>query len=42
MAYFMVPRFLYVRQSMPKAPTDKIAKYQLREEKVPDGAWDRE
>ncbi|MFC9837899.1 AMP-binding protein [Rhodococcus sp. NPDC127530] len=42
MAFFMVPRFLYVRESMPKTPTDKIAKYQLRDELLPNGAWDRE
>lgn len=42
MAYFMVPRYLHVRQSMPKTPTDKVSKYQLRDEKEPDGAWDCE
>ncbi len=42
MAYFMVPRFVEFRSSMPKTPTDRVEKYKLREEGLGPDAWDRE
>ena len=44
MAYFMVPRFVELVQSLPKTGTQKVEKYKLRtsaEERLAD-IWDRE
>lgn len=40
MAYFMVPRFIEIREELPKTPTGKVEKHKLRE-RSPD-LWDRE
>jgi len=42
MPYFMVPRYFVLRDAMPKTPTEKIEKYVLRREGLPERAWDRE
>ncbi len=42
MAYFMVPRFVEFRTSLPKTPTDRVEKYKLRQEGLAPNAWDRE
>ncbi|MGH6954547.1 MAG: AMP-binding protein [Alphaproteobacteria bacterium] len=42
MAYFMVPRYVRVVDSLPKTPTGKIQKYPLREAGLVAGTWDRE
>jgi len=42
MAYFMVPRYLRFMEKMPKTPTERVQKYQLREEGVTSDTWDRE
>ena len=42
MAYFMVPRFIDIVESMPKTPTGKIRKHVLREAGVTSTTWDRE
>ena len=42
MAYFMVPRYLRFMEKMPKTPTERIQKYQLRTEGVTSDTWDRE
>ncbi len=44
LARFKVPRYIEIRDSLPKTPTQKVEKYVLRQEK-PDptaGCWDRE
>ena len=41
MAYFIVPRYVEFIKDLPKTPTERIKKYQLREVGVGD-AWDRE
>jgi acyl-CoA synthetase (AMP-forming)/AMP-acid ligase II len=44
LARFKVPRYIEVRDSLPKTPTQKVEKYVLRQEN-PDstaGCWDRE
>jgi crotonobetaine/carnitine-CoA ligase len=41
MAEFMVPRYVLVRDALPKTATERVQKYLLREGGV-DGAWDRE
>ena len=42
MAYFMVPRYIRVMDSLPKTPTNKVQKPLLREQGVTDDTWDRE
>jgi crotonobetaine/carnitine-CoA ligase len=41
MAYFMVPRFVEVRASLPKTATERVEKYRLKQEGRA-GAWDRD
>ena len=41
MAYFMVPRYIDVIDTMPKTPTGKIKKFELREKGITDSTWDR-
>jgi crotonobetaine/carnitine-CoA ligase len=42
MAHFMVPRYVRVEQELPKTPTNKIQKTELRREGVTENGWDRE
>ena len=42
LAHFMVPRYVRIINSLPKTPTNKIKKHELREIGLPQGAWDRE
>ena len=42
MAYFMVPRYVRIMDEMPKTPTQRVQKYQLRQEGVTLDTWDRE
>lgn len=42
MAYFMVPRFIELRDALPKTPTQRVEKYKLQAEGVKPGDWDRE
>ena len=44
MAYFMVPRFVEFRPSLPRTLTEKVEKYKLRQaaEAQIDLVWDRE
>lgn len=41
MARFMVPRYVRFLRALPKTPTDKVEKFQLRQQGTA-GAWDRE
>lgn len=41
MAYFMVPRYVEIRESLPKTATERVEKYKLKEEGI-GNAWDRE
>jgi crotonobetaine/carnitine-CoA ligase len=41
MAYFMIPRYLYIRKELPKTAMLKVQKYKLREEKIPPNRFDR-
>ena len=41
MAYFMVPRYVEFRDSLPKTPTDRVEKYKLRQEGITEKTWDR-
>lgn len=40
--YFMVPRYLEITDALPKTPTQKIQKNQLRDIGIGPGVWDRE
>jgi len=42
MAYFMVPRYVRIMETLPKTPTEKVQKATLREQGVTPDTWDRE
>jgi carnitine-CoA ligase len=42
MAYFMVPKYLYVRKEFPKTATFRVQKYKLREQGIPKESYRRE
>jgi crotonobetaine/carnitine-CoA ligase len=42
MAHFMLPRYLDLIADLPKTPTGKIQKYELRQRGVTAATWDRE
>ena len=42
MAYFMVPRYVEIADSLPKNASQRIEKYKLREQGINDATWDRE
>ncbi|WP_372500727.1 AMP-binding protein (plasmid) [Tistrella mobilis] len=42
MAYFMIPRYVRVLDALPKTPTAKVLKHELRAEGITADAWDRE
>ena len=42
LAYYMVPRYIRFINELPKTPTQKIMKQQLRDDGVTADTWDRE
>jgi len=42
MPYFMTPRFIALRQALPRTPTQKVQKHELRREGRTPDLWDRE
>jgi carnitine-CoA ligase len=42
MAHFMVPRYVRILPALPKTPTNKIQKAELRKEGVTPDTWDRD
>ncbi|MCU0976601.1 MAG: AMP-binding protein, partial [Steroidobacteraceae bacterium] len=42
MAYFMIPRYIRVLAELPKTPTAKVMKAELRSQGVTPDTWDRE
>ena len=42
LAYFMIPRYVRIIDELPKTPTQKIMKQELRSEGVTTDTWDRE
>ena len=42
MPYFMVPRYIEFKSDLPRTPTQKVRKIELREEGITPGTWDRE
>lgn len=42
MPYFHIPRYVEIMRALPKTPTDKIRKAELREQGLGPNTWDRE
>lgn len=42
MSHFMIPRYVRVLPELPKTPSAKVMKTQLRQEGVTADTWDRE
>jgi len=42
MAYFMIPRYVRIMEALPKTPTERVKKYELRKEGITPDTWDRE
>lgn len=42
LAYFAIPRYVAIRSSLPKTPSERIEKYRLKAEGVTEDCWDRE
>ena len=42
MPYFMVPRYIEFKPDLPRTPTQKVRKFELRAEGVTPATWDRE
>ena len=42
MAYFAIPRYIAIRDSMPKTPSERVEKFKLKNEGITDDCWDRE
>jgi crotonobetaine/carnitine-CoA ligase len=42
LAHFMIPRYVRIVEALPKTPTNKIKKSELRSEVLPPDTWDRE
>lgn len=42
MAHFMVPRYLRILPELPKTPTNKVQKLELRRQGITSDTWDRE
>jgi carnitine-CoA ligase len=40
--YFAIPRYIEFRDDLPRNPVGRVLKYQLREDGVTEGTWDRE
>jgi crotonobetaine/carnitine-CoA ligase len=41
MPHYMVPRYVRVMESLPKTPTNKIRKVEIRQQGVTADCWDR-
>jgi crotonobetaine/carnitine-CoA ligase len=38
--YFAVPRYVRLLESLPKSPTQRVLKQELRDQGIPEGTWD--
>jgi carnitine-CoA ligase len=41
MPHYMVPRYVRVMESLPKTPTNKVRKVEIRQQGVTADCWDR-
>jgi carnitine-CoA ligase len=42
MAYFAIPRYIAIRASLPKTPSERVEKFKLKAEGITEDCWDRE
>ena len=42
LAYFSIPRYIAIRDSMPKTPSERVEKFKLKAEGITPDCWDRE
>ena len=42
MAYFAIPRYIAIRDSLPKTPSERVEKFKLKSEGITADCWDRE
>jgi crotonobetaine/carnitine-CoA ligase len=42
LAYFAIPRYIAIRDSMPKTPSERVEKFKLKAEGITADCWDRE
>ncbi|UCG72879.1 MAG: ATP-dependent acyl-CoA ligase [Chromatiales bacterium] len=42
MAYFAIPRYIAIRDSLPKTPSERVEKFKLKDEGITADCWDRE
>ena len=42
LAYFSIPRYIAIRNSLPKTPSERVEKFKLKKEGISDDCWDRE
>jgi crotonobetaine/carnitine-CoA ligase len=42
MAYFAIPRYIAIRSSLPKTPSERVEKFKLKAEGITPDCWDRE
>jgi crotonobetaine/carnitine-CoA ligase len=42
MAHFMIPRYIRIVSELPKTPTTKVQKAELRKQGITEDTWDRE
>jgi len=42
MAYFAIPRYVAIRDALPKTPSERVEKYKLKQEGITEDCWDRE
>ena len=42
LAYFSIPRYIAIRDSLPKTPSERVEKFKLKEEGITADCWDRE
>ncbi len=42
LAYFSIPRYIAIRESLPKTPSERVEKFQLKKEGITSDCWDRE
>lgn len=42
MAYFAIPRYIAIRDSLPKTPSERVEKFKIKTEGITPDCWDRE
>jgi crotonobetaine/carnitine-CoA ligase len=42
MAYFAIPRYIAIRDTLPKTPSERVEKFKLKSEGITEDCWDRE